>query len=127
MSEINKYTVTGPNGEVLTVLNGSLAQRQGVSDEAMAALVTSHQLRHVLFTAAEQVKSEPLKLRMLARMFTALEFEQQRLWNFALDDRFHHFFELPGCTCPKLDNLERLGTSYSIRALDCPIHGEPKQ
>lgn len=121
---IDKYAVFGPNDELLTRLNERLAQRQGVSDEALAALVVSHQLRWLIFEAAEAVKDEPKTLRMLAGVFSALETEQQRLWNFPLDPRFHHFFELPGCTCPKIDNMERLGTDYMIRSLNCPIHGK---
>jgi hypothetical protein len=120
-----KYDVHGPDGEVLTSLNGSLARRQKVTDEQLEALKLSHQLRWMLFEAArdDSVKSQPLKLKLLAAMFEALEFEQQELWNFPRDAKFHRWFEFPGCICPKMDNAERVGSGSGIINCDCPIHG----
>ena len=119
----DKYDIPGPNGESLGRLNAGLAVRQGVSDEALAALVTSHQLKHMLFEAAEKSLDQPLKLKLLAALFQALEFEQQALWNFPRDANFHFFWAFPGCTCPKIDNRERWGTGMAIRSDACPIHG----
>ena len=79
----------------------------------------------MLFEAAsnDSVKNSKLKLKMLAAVFDALEFEQQELWNFPRDANFHHWFEFPGCTCPKMDNKEALGTNRRIIFEDCPIYG----
>lgn len=120
----NKYIVFGIDGNPLTFLNPHLVKIQGVSDAQLEALKLSHQLRWMLFETAKKVLDEPLKLRALANMMTALEFEQQALWNFPQDKTYHRFFEFPGCTCPKHDNAERLGTAFKIYASDCPIHGK---
>jgi hypothetical protein len=116
------YDVLGPNSELLTRLNGPLAERMGVTDENLEALKVSHQLRHLLFEAAKNRIHEPATVRMLAAMFSALESEQQRLWGFPVDPKFHRFFDFPGCSCPKLDNDEWLGSGHPIIALDCMIH-----
>jgi len=121
---MDKYYVTDQNGEVITHLNRYLAEKQKITDEQLEALKLSHQLRWILFEAAKKVIDEPLKLKMLANVFDALESEQQKLWNFDVNPDHHYFFDFPGCKCPKLDNQERLGTPYKIINLSCPIHGD---
>lgn len=128
LAHAGKYEVIGPDGECLTRLDSGLAQRQQVTDEQRAALILSHQLKHVLFEGARAViaaggPARDSKLLLLAEQFAALEAQQQRLWNFKVDKRYNHFFDFPGCTCPKLDNAERVGTDYTITAHDCPLHG----
>lgn len=119
----DKYVVFGPNGEIITLLNRHLAERQKIPDEQLEALKMSHQVRYMLFKAAETVLDQPLKLRMLAGVFDALESEQQELWNFSVDPTHNRFFDFPGCTCPKIDNAERLGVEAKIYVQSCPIHG----
>lgn len=114
--------VYGPNDEVLCTLNERLIERQRITAEQLSALKMSHQVRHMLFEAAKAT-TEPLKLKMLAALFEALEFEQQELWNFPRDRNFHRWFDFPGCTCPKMDNAQWLGFDRRIRVQSCPIHG----
>lgn len=118
----SKFEVPGIDGKPLTYLNERLAVQQKVSDDALSAIILSHQLRWMLFETAKKI-TDPTKLKLLANVFTALEFEQQKLWNFPQDKNFHRFFDFPGCKCPKLDNADALGTSYKIHSQDCPIHG----
>lgn len=119
----NKYVVTGPDGKTICLLNSYLANKQKITDEQLEALKLSHQLKWIIFESAKQT-SDPTKLKMLANVCDALESEQQALWNFEVNKNFHRFFDFPGCTCPKLDNKERLGTEYAIFDTSCPIHGE---
>lgn len=126
MNDDDKFVIPGLNGGSLGRLNSALLRQQQVSDEQHAALIMSHQLKEVLFDAARKSLNEPLKLKMLAAVFDSLEFEQQELWNFPRDANFHFFWSFPGCTCPKMDNRERLGTGTAIRMNDCPIHGGVK-
>lgn len=120
--EVLTEPVTGPDGEPIVQLNTYLARRQKVTAEQASALVMSHQLRYIIFEAAKTTK-EPLKLKLLAAMFEALEFEQQALWNFPRDKNFHRWFDFPGCTCPKLDNAGMIGVDRRIRLQTCPVHG----
>lgn len=52
------------------------------------------------------------------------EYRLQALWNFTADSNFHsYWFKMPHCTCPYMDNQERIGTGMFIISGDCPLHG----
>jgi hypothetical protein len=120
---MDKYTVTH-NGQT-TVLNSRLVEQQGIDDDTLEAIKLTHVTRIQLFDAARQASEagDVATLRKLAEDFTALELVQQTLWGFPRDDQYHMWFELPGCRCPKMDNMERRGTPYRVIDLECPIHG----
>lgn len=122
ISATDRCIVRGPNDEVLCVLNPLLLIRQNINDEALEALKLSHQLKHLLFEAAKKTTNKS-SLRLLAAHFDELEYHQQELWGFPQDENYHRFFDFPGCTCPKMDNEDRLGTAFKIYQDDCPIHG----
>lgn len=62
-------------------------------------------------------------LRSLARRVERLEFIQQDLWRFPLDESYHFWYRVPKCTCPKMDNAEAWGVrNHRIIVSDCPIH-----
>ena len=109
------------NGEV-TYLNHKMVERRGISDEAVEKLKQSHIERIDLFQQA-RATTDVATLRALAEAFEDLEFRQQELWGFDRNADMHRWFDFPGCTCPKMDNAERMGTTYRIYTLDCPIHG----
>lgn len=117
------YVVYNDAGEIITNLNMFLAKKQNITREQLEALKLSHQFKWILFEAAKNVTSEPLKLRLLAALFDALEFEQQELWNFERDASHHLFWTFPGCSCPQMDNEERRGIDQKIYSSTCPIHG----
>lgn len=120
----SKFVVIDPEtGRNISVLNPRLAQAQNVTDDQLEALRASHVIRHHLFQAARNGLSNDLLLQMVATVFDALETEQQKLWNFPTDPNHHRWFDVPGCTCPKMDNAERLGTPHRVYSNDCPIHG----
>jgi len=112
------------DGVWLGRLNDRLARNQHVSDDQLEALRISHQVKHKLFEEAKRTQ-DGKRLRELAVMFEELEFLQQEAWNFEQDRKFHRWFDLPGCTCPKLDNGDRVGASDErIISTDCPAHNE---
>ena len=105
-------------------LNIYLARHRFLTPEAIEALKVSHQVKHMLFEAARGWQESPKVLRMLAAQVEALEFEQQALWGFERDSSFHRFFDFPGCSCPKLDNEERIGIKNArIISHRCKVHG----
>lgn len=121
-SIINPLDVFDEDYNYICGLNERLVNKQNISQVEIDALKTSHQLKHYIFKKAESCKQNETTLKMLAKMFETLEFEQQKLWHFPLDKNFHHFFELPGCTCPKSDNLNVCGTLLKYISHTCPIH-----
>jgi len=65
----------------------------------------------------EQAKTLVLELENL-------EFELQKNWNFPQSVNFHTYWsKLSNCSCPKLDNQERIGTGQRITVGDCIYHG----
>lgn len=74
-----------------------------------------------MYTAALQNDSR--KLKKFAKEATEIEYAMQTHWHFKKDKRFHRFWEMPGCRCPKMDNADAWPTGYYIKSADCPIHG----
>jgi hypothetical protein len=53
------------------------------------------------------------------------DYNLQDYWNFERDSNYHTYeWRLPGCTCPCMDNLERVGLRIGFYHNDsCPYHG----
>jgi hypothetical protein len=118
-----KYIVRDESGEVVSIVSDTLAEQRNISDEFLERIKKLHLKRF-------QVKEEMTKtcdrsrLSMLANMIKNIEFELQGLWGFERDYSMHDWFDVPKCTCPKIDNRDRKGTGYQIISLDCPVHGD---
>ena len=112
------------NGKIAYYLNEGLAERQGVTDQEMINLIELHQQKLTIF---EQMwaTTDYTELRNLAELVEGIEFEMQKNWHFPQDATFHEWYNVPNCTCPKMDNEDRRGTSYRVVDAKCPIHGEP--
>jgi hypothetical protein len=53
-----------------------------------------------------------------------LEFKLQAAWGFSQDKNYHtRWNKIKGCTCPTMDNRERIGTPYRIHDTSCKWHG----
>ena len=110
------------NGNFLYGLNTRLAERQKLTAEDIELLKLSHIMRDLIFKAMEATDDRDT-LRKLAQRFETLEYMQQELWGFEKDKRFHRWFEVPKCSCPKLDNQDWIGSDHDIVSLNCIIHG----
>jgi len=111
------------NGEFITYLNSRLAEKQNLSAEDIEMLKDTHVMRALIFQAMERT-DDATELRSFAKMFENLEYLQQELWKFEKNKNFHRWFEVPKCSCPKLDNLDRIGHDYNLIDLSCIIHGD---
>lgn len=109
------------NGEV-TYVSPYLIKSRNISDDVVEQLKESHVERLRIFQEARATTDVPT-LQRLAAEFEKLEFRQQALWGFPQSSDFHRWFEFPGCDCPKMDNEDRLGTSYRVISETCVIHG----
>ena len=115
--------VLNTNGEIITYLNGRLAEERGLSERDVERLVLSHQMRHEICQKMA-ASSDKQRIRELAKRITKLEYCQQTLWGFPKDETYHNWYTVPHCSCPKSDNDMRKGTKYWIRNDDCIVHGE---
>lgn len=56
---------------------------------------------------------------------TSLEYELQTLWGFKTDKNYHSYqWGLKNCSCPRMDNLDRLGLPSKVINPTCPYHGK---
>jgi hypothetical protein len=120
---MDKYTVSH-NGKAVTI-NSALVQLQHIDDDTLEHIKQTHVTRLKMFESAEDAvtRGDIDGLRALATEFEALEFEQQALWGFPQDSSYHMWFTFPGCTCAKMDNMDRRGTPYRLIDVACPVHG----
>jgi hypothetical protein len=110
------------NGKPVTALNPRLVAKQGITDEGLEKLKKLHQDR--LFIEDEMYKTEsPIFLKTLNRTWTTIQFDLQEAWGFEKDAKFHRFWEVPKCTCPKLDAIDNYPYRQIIN-MSCPVHGE---
>lgn len=105
------------------MLNKELLIRQGVTEEQRRNIIKIHKKLKKL---KESIKTKPTKneVKDILNMLRELEYQLQDNWNFPKNEDYHyHWLELPFCSCPKMDNRERIGTGYYIYNTRCPYHG----
>jgi len=95
---------------------------KGLTAEDIELLKDTHVMRRIIFNCMEQT-DDTSHLKRFAKMFEDLEFLQQELWKFGADKNFHRWFEVPKCTCPILDNFDRLGSESNVVDITCKVHG----
>lgn len=117
-----KYIVRGDNHEIICSLNERLIKSKNISDESLELIKKLHLEKHYVMLNMDEDISKNM-LQIYAREITEIEYSLQEAWGFPRDAKFHRFWELPNCQCPKLDNEERYGTDYYITSSNCPIHG----
>ena len=107
------------------VINMELAQKQQLLEEDIKKLLIIYEKINILIN--HMSKLNPIKNKKelidLYNKWTNYQFTLQDLWKFPRDATFHRDYELPHCTCPKIDNYERLGTIYRVRTEGCIYHG----
>jgi len=104
--------------------NKALADKQGLTEETRTAIDVLHSELDAILFRPTMVANE----KDIPAIVEAFEMVLQRLWNFPIDRKYHRYqFDIKGCTCPKMDNLERIGwTETRIYSKDCIFHGEDK-
>ena len=102
------------------MLNYDLARRRNLSPFIIEEIEQAQSVRDGY---AQMCLDGKVSKEDFNKWYTANEFYLQSLWGFPLDANYHMFWNLPGCTCPKIDNYDSWGTVYHIVASDCPLHG----
>ena len=104
------------------VLNSSLVCKQGVYDN-LENIKKIHYEKSVIHDIMENT-DDVGELRLYSYLLTELEFELQELWGFPRDSKYHRFWNIPKCTCPKMDNEDFYPSKHCYMDLECPIHGK---
>ncbi|QDP60400.1 MAG: hypothetical protein GOVbin1096_28 [Prokaryotic dsDNA virus sp.] len=101
--------------------NVALAKSRGLTDEDMHGLNSVYKNLHQILARPSMLCDTPKQAVDIVR---GLEYTMQLIWKFPLDKSYHsYWFELQGCTCPKMDNRDRMGTFFNIITDACPYHG----
>lgn len=115
---MNSVTV---NGTTIT-LNKDLIEKQKLDLETVATILGLHARKAALLQEMETAPE--FSWEAYARDIRSIEFALQRSWGFPQSENFHRWWNLPHCSCPKLDNEERYGTAQLIIDKECPVHKE---
>lgn len=96
----------------LATLNDRWEAMTGVEQEAVKAL----------HATISEVANNPSIQKNPTKFIEDCEFVLQGLWGFERNSNFHsHWIRISGCTCPTMDNVERLGFGRIISG-GCPWH-----
>ena len=89
-------------------------------------ILDAHIIRHTIFGKALDCKSDDfVELATCRDALRLVEFQLQSAWGFPSDANFHsYWYNLPHCTCPRMDNYDARGEVANYINSGCPVHGE---
>lgn len=110
------------------MINAELARDRGLSEAAINQIKERHEFRKAVENALAMValgqgRGELPDRWNLLKAWRANECELQELWGFQPNPHYHKEFRIAGCTCPKEDNEQFVGTEYRYVSKVCPFHG----
>lgn len=102
-------------------INLRLAYQRGLSEEAIHKIQNLYKEEEELFHTMEQ-EDDPYQLRNYAFDWYNIQTQLQAHWGFPLNENYHRWWNLPKCTCPKMDNDDAWPTGRYYMSSGCPIH-----
>lgn len=102
------------------MLNKNLLISQEITTKGEASIVALHGIMDDVTENHEEYGNQKEVLAIVQ----SLEYTMQALWKFDRDKNYHRYtWNLRDCTCPRMDNIERIGTLLKIVSVNCPFHG----
>lgn len=101
------------------MINHDLARERNLDPETIQKIEEYQNFRTVL---GEMYKAGKIGARVYREEWVSNEYKLQDLWGFERNPNFHKFWEMEGCTCPKLDNEDEYPYRNFVNT-SCPIHG----
>lgn len=123
MEQINQKDLEFMCGGKKIRLNIRLVNRQGLTFGDIALIKSLHKKKAKLFKKMT-AETEASKIKAYAKQAKELEFLLQEAWGFPKDESFHPWYEVPHCSCAKLDNQDYRGTKYKSISSDCIVHSQ---
>lgn len=121
------YTPTFDCNGKIQCLNPRLLQTKQIPESRFDEMVKLHIEKDTIMRYMQliggQREIQKVALRQYAKKITKIEFALQGLWGFGQDENFHRWWELPKCSCPKMDNEEHWGTEFRVINQNCILHG----
>lgn len=102
------------------MINKELAIKMEISEDRQVAI---QEVQDTLSDFLNDPTSH-VQAKDVAEVVRGFEWVLQKLWGFPMDSNMHRYqWKVNGCTCPKADNEELIGTGTMWRHPDCPFHG----
>lgn len=107
------------------MINLELAQRQNLSEDEVFKIEQLHYSRKLLHDAIAQAIAAGNKIvaRAIAKALPEIELELQKLWKFEQNVDYYKFWNVPGCSCSKLDSDDNFPYGPYYINNGCNIHG----
>ena len=105
-----------------THLNPVLISLQNLSEADVSLIKRLHMTRMEIECDMEDAPSEYI-LKGLYSLWWNVQHLLQDAWKFERNDNFIRFWDVPRCTCPKMDNEENYPLGYYVTNMSCEVHG----
>ena len=110
------------------MINKQLAKHRNLSNETIKDITSCQKYRSNIIALMKSCGDKD-NLRQLYQDWVEIEYKLQELWGFSKDPKRHKFWNLPQCTCPKMDNDDMypygMHGGYYISEI-CPMHNSSK-
>jgi hypothetical protein len=117
-------------------LNWHLIEDRKIGIEEVGKIYQAHGKKFFILRKAYSILQKIIKKKKISKktrlkmldiedQLRMQEYNAQEAWGFPRDENYHYWWtELPGCTCPQVDNRDMLGAKYRVHAEDCIWHGD---
>lgn len=102
--------------------NLELAKHMNVSTENIAKINDLHINRDDIESKIKLAVTENRDVALLLAEWRLNEYTLQRLWGFPENENYFREWNIPCCTCPKIDNEDRYPSNHYYYSGTCPIH-----
>lgn len=118
------------NDEVKKYINPFLVKKQNLSTKDIKKIINLHIQNINLQEKYEKILLDEEK-NNIENSNTGKEYDdqwttiQQNLqinWKFSVNSKMHIFWEVKGCSCPKMDNQDAYPTGFYHYSSNCSIH-----
>ncbi len=106
-------------GEKVLILNDVLAEEQGVTEAGLSVIKSLH--KHNL-EIQEAFSVGQMSSEEYVEEWTKTQFDLQEAWGFPMNAKFHRFWEMKGCTCPRMDNEDNYPHGFYTYSGSCKVH-----
>lgn len=105
------------------MINYKLADKLGLSQEVKNKIESRHRIRDKIEELMKETDNKRF-LKALKDIWHLNEFKLQELWGFKRDINYHKWWNLPKCSCPKIDNEDTYPLGYYVLNSSCVLHGD---
>lgn len=108
------------------MINLDLAKSRNLSAETILDIERLHAFRDALHNSLKLLVATKQRKMMyqVGQMLFDVEEALQTLWGFGVDSRYYKFWNVPCCSCSKMDNNDAYPTGYYTIHRGCWLHSE---